>query len=171
MSTVLRLFDSSQLHPTTATTDPLPTIVYVPSSEVAHSQESNMPTTAPPGLGGPTATTSPTSHHKLGIDTTVSSAPQLPTTLRAQARPFSPVPAERLRSFRLRWMFLTGSALALFRDPAARLRSICYRFLRVVLIPAQQHRTRPRVSLKGVVPPDAAPLMLTERTNCDRFLA
>ena len=153
------------------TANPLPPIEFALSSKVAHSLESNMPPPAPPGFGGRTATTSPTSHHELDIDTTVSSAPQLPTTLRAQARPFSPVPAVRLRSFRHRWMFLTGSALALFRDPAARLRSICYRFLRVVLIPAQQHRTRPRVSLKGVVPPDAAPLMLTERTNCDRFLA
>ena len=48
-----------------------------------------MPTPAPPGFGGPTATTSPTSHHELD-NTTVSFAPQLPTILspHAQARPF-----------------------------------------------------------------------------------
>ena len=50
-----------------------------------------MPTTAPPGLGGPTATTSPTSLHKFD-NTTVSSAPQLPTTLSAHARSFLPRP-------------------------------------------------------------------------------
>ena len=47
-----------------------------------------MPTPAPLGFSGPTATTSPTSHNELNINTTVTSAPQFPTTLSLQARPF-----------------------------------------------------------------------------------
>ena len=59
-----------------------------------------MPTTAPTALDSPTATTSLTSHHELDIDMTVSSAPQLPTTWSAQARPVpNPLraPQEHLR--------------------------------------------------------------------------
>jgi len=64
--------------------------------EAARSQELNLPTTAPPGLGGPTATTSsPTSHHVLDIENAFvqpSSVPLLPPLLSAQAPPFRPSP-------------------------------------------------------------------------------
>ncbi|EJK46343.1 hypothetical protein THAOC_34991 [Thalassiosira oceanica] len=63
------------------------------SLEVARSQELNLPTTAPPGLGGPTATAkSPTSHHVLDIENAFVQLPLfplLPPLLSAQALPFS----------------------------------------------------------------------------------
>ena len=77
------------------TANPLPPIGYTLSSKVAHSRSLNLSTITPPGLGGPTATTSPTSptsHHELDINTTISSAQQLPTTLSAKSPSFFPGP-------------------------------------------------------------------------------
>mmetsp|Transcript_14025 Transcript_14025/g.31939 ORF Transcript_14025/g.31939 Transcript_14025/m.31939 type:complete len:736 (+) Transcript_14025:277-2484(+) len=81
----------SELAPSQASGPPAVTL----SMEATRSQELNLPTTAPPGFGGPPATTSPTSQHVLDTENAFvqpSSVPLLPTLLSAQAPPIRPSP-------------------------------------------------------------------------------
>ena len=67
--------------------------------EVALSQELKLPTTAPPGLGGPTATTSPSSLRVLDNKIAFGQLPSVPLLplLSAHAPSFSPSPRRALR--------------------------------------------------------------------------